>query len=181
MININEIQEVKARADIVKVAYRMNINLNSRLKAKCPFHDEKTASFSINKHKQIFKCFGCGVGGDCITLVSKLLGVNAYEAAKCVNDLLGLGVDFGQKSNQFELEKYKHQQLIKEEYKKWKNKAFNTICNYFHYLKDKNDYEQIDMVEYFIDIFIYGTEEEQKQFYIQERKWVNELERRGFG
>lgn len=185
MININKIQEVKARADIVQVAYRMNIQLNNHLKAKCPFHKEKTASFSINKEKQIFKCFGCGMGGDCITLVSNLLNVNAYESAKTINELLGLGVDFNKKTSSYELEKYKHQQLIKEEYKKWQLKAFGILCNYYHYLCDTNDlvekYQNIDKIDYFLEVLREGSEEEKKQFYKYERKLVNELGKRGFG
>ena len=182
---MNKIQEVKERADIVQVAYRMNIQLNRNLKAKCPFHKEKTASFSINKNKQIFKCFGCGQGGDCITLVSKLLNINAYESAKVISELLGLGIDFNSKVNDYELEKYKHQQYIKEEYKKWQNKAFNILCNYYRFLCNTNNleekYNNIDKIDYFLEILRDGSEEEQKQFYIHERKLVNELGKRGFG
>lgn len=185
VININKIQEVKERADIVQVAYRMNIQLNRNLKARCPFHKEKTASFSINKNKQIFKCFGCGIGGDCITLVSKLLNINAYESAKTINELLGLGVDFKQKTNSYELEKYKHQQLVKEEFKKWQLKAFSILCNYYHYLCDTEDleekYQNIDKIDYFLEVLRNGTDEDIRQFYIYERKKVNELGRRGFG
>jgi len=185
VVNINKIQEVKERADIVQVAYRMNIQLNRSLKARCPFHKEKTASFSVNKNKQIFKCFGCGIGGDCITLVSKLLGINAYESAKTINELLGLNVDFGKPISNVELEKYKYQQKIKEEYKKWEIKAFGILCNYYHYLCDTDDlvekYHNIDKIDYFLDVLSNGTDEDKKNFYKNERKWVNELGRRGFG
>lgn len=185
VVNISKIQEVKERADIVQVAYRMNIQLNNHLKAKCPFHKEKTASFSINREKQIFKCFGCGAGGDCITLVSKILNINAFESAKTINELLGLGVDFKEKTNLYELEKYKYQQLLKEEFKKWLLKAFGVLCNYYHYLCDTNDliekYQNIDKIEYFLEILRNGNEEEQKEFYKHERKLVNKLEKRGFG
>lgn len=181
MININKIQEVKERADIVQVAHRMNIRLDRSLKAKCPFHNEKTASFSINKNKQIFKCFGCGVGGDCITLVSKLLDVNAYEAAKNINDLLGLGVDFGTKTSSYDLDKYKHEQFIKEEFKKWENKAYGILCSYFKYLVDKNEEYEAAIIDYYLELLREGHEEDKKQFYTHKRKWVNELGKRGFG
>ena len=52
---MNKIKEVKERADIVKVAEYFGI----KKKQCCPFHREKTASFSISQSKQIFKCFGC--------------------------------------------------------------------------------------------------------------------------
>lgn len=185
MININKIQEVKERADIIQIAYRMNIQLDRSLKARCPFHKERTASFSINKEKQIFKCFGCGAGGDCITLVSKLLNINSYEAAKNINELLGLGIDFGKKTSQIELDKYRYQQKIKDEYKKWQIKAFGTLCDYYKYLCDTENlvekYHNIDKINYFLEVLRDGTEEDRKQFYKHERKWVNELGKRGFG
>lgn len=55
---MNKIQEVKERADIVKVAEYFGI----KAKQCCPFHKEKTPSFSISKSKQIWKCFGCDKG-----------------------------------------------------------------------------------------------------------------------
>jgi len=55
---MNKIQEVKQRADIVRVAEYFGI----KTKQHCPFHKEKTASFSISQSKQIFHCFGCEVG-----------------------------------------------------------------------------------------------------------------------
>lgn len=181
MVNINKIQEVKERADIIKVAYYFGI----KEKQCCPFHAEKTASFSINKNKQIFKCFGCGIGGDCITLVSKLLNVNAYEAAQNINEILGLGIDFERKTSQIEIDKYRYQQKIKEDYKKWQIKAFNILCNYYHYLCDAKDleekYQNIDKIDYFLEILRDGTDEDKKQFYMHERKWVKELGKRGFG
>lgn len=62
---MNKIQEVKNKADILKVAQYFNINLNRTNKCLCPFHLEKTPSFSISKSKQIWKCFGCGKGRRC--------------------------------------------------------------------------------------------------------------------
>ena len=67
------IREVKERVDIVKVAEYYGLKLNRAYKCVCPFHKEKTASLSISPSKQIWKCFGCGKGGDAISLVSELL------------------------------------------------------------------------------------------------------------
>lgn len=51
-------------------------------KAKCPFHNEKTASFTVSPHKEIFYCFGCHEGGDVITFISKAENLSQIEAAK---------------------------------------------------------------------------------------------------
>lgn len=56
---MNKIQEVKQRADIVKVAEYFGLKMNRAYKCICPFHKEKTASLSFSPSKQIFKCFGC--------------------------------------------------------------------------------------------------------------------------
>lgn len=184
MTYLSKIQEVKNRADIVQVALKMNIQLNRNMKAKCPFHKEKTASFSISKSKQIFHCFGCGVGGDCITLVSRLLNVNAYEAAKNINEMFYLGVDFGQKISSIEIEKYQYQQKIKKEYEEWLNKAHGTLCSYYRYLVDTDNleekYQNIDMICYFIDVLNDGSETDLRKFYKNERKLVKRLGERGF-
>lgn len=46
----------------------------------CPFHKEKTPSFSVSEDKQIFHCFGCGVGGDLVYFLQKYLNLEAYDA-----------------------------------------------------------------------------------------------------
>jgi DNA primase catalytic core len=73
MISDRSIDELREKIDIVEV-----IQKSMELKKKgatwsgcCPFHGEKTPSFSVSPVKQIFKCFGCGVGGDAISFVMK--------------------------------------------------------------------------------------------------------------
>ena len=48
----------------------------------CPFHNEKSPSFSVSPDKQIFHCFGCGVGGNVITFISKIEGLNFIETVQ---------------------------------------------------------------------------------------------------
>ena len=128
---MNKIQEVKQRADIVRVAEYFGI----KKKQVCPFHQEKTASFSISQSKQIFHCFGCGVGGDCITLVSKLLNINAYESAKQINNIFSLGINFNGYTPKYEVNRYKQIQEAKEKFKKWHNETLQLLCKYLHSLQ----------------------------------------------
>ena len=128
------IREVKERADIVKVAEHYGMKLNRAYKCVCPFHKEKTASFSISPQKQIWKCFGCGKGGDVISLVSELLNINALESAKSINYTLGLGLDTDKPSNYLEINKYKEKRKTEEMFKEWENKTFQLLCDYLHLL-----------------------------------------------
>lgn len=191
------IREVKERANIVKVAELYGLKLNRAYKCVCPFHKEKTASLSISPQKQIWKCFGCGKGGDSISLVSELLNINALEAAKNINYTLGLGLDPNQKSNYFEINKYKNKQKTEEIFKKWENKTFQLLCDYLHLLwkweeeyapknmeEDPNDLfveamHNKDYIDYLIEsIFINGTNEDKIWFWKHEKKVVRRIEAR---
>ncbi|MFI5332541.1 MAG: DNA primase [Candidatus Babeliales bacterium] len=61
-------------------------------KGNCPFHNEKTASFTVSPHKEIFYCFGCHTGGDVITFISKAEHCTPMEAAKHLVDRYQLAI-----------------------------------------------------------------------------------------
>jgi DNA primase len=67
------------KPDILNIVEREGIEVR-RGKAFCPFHQEKTPSFTIHQHRQTFHCFGCGEGGDVITFIMKLKGITFKEA-----------------------------------------------------------------------------------------------------
>ena len=78
------IDDVRQSNDIVDV-----ISQYVRLKRSgrnyfglCPFHNEKSPSFSVSPEKQIFHCFGCGVGGNVFTFLTKIEGINFVEAVQ---------------------------------------------------------------------------------------------------
>lgn len=58
----------------------------------CPFHSEKTPSFSVNPDKQIFHCFGCGVGGDAFKFLELQEGLNFPEAVRKLADRAGISL-----------------------------------------------------------------------------------------
>ncbi len=58
--------------------------------AKCPFHNEKTPSFSVNREKQMFYCFGCGVGGNVITFVMNYDHLGFVEAVEDLAEFAGI-------------------------------------------------------------------------------------------
>jgi DNA primase len=59
-------------------------------KARCPFHDEKSASFVVSEKKQIFKCFGCGKAGNAITFIKDYEKISYIEAIRKLAEKIGL-------------------------------------------------------------------------------------------
>ena len=102
------LEEVKSKNDIVDVASKY-ITLNRRggnFWACCPFHNEKTPSFSIKQDAQFFKCFGCGVSGNVFNLVMKMENVNFYTAVEILAKNAGLEMP-SEKDNQ-KMQELKH-------------------------------------------------------------------------
>lgn len=174
---MNKIQEVKQRVDIIKVAEYLGLNLNRAKQCRCIWHNEKTASLSFSQSKQIFKCFGCGQAGDVITLTSKVLNINALESAKQLNQIFGLGIDFGRVTSNYEFNQYKQRQQAKEKFLKWHNKTLQMLCDCLHNLKGIEKLQQQEIIEYYIDLLIYGTEEDWLWFKKKEEGWCKKVER----
>ncbi|NQT64769.1 MAG: DNA primase, partial [FCB group bacterium] len=88
------IDEIIERNDIVDVisSYIPLKKTGSNFKARCPFHDEKTASFVVSPKKQIYKCFGCGKGGNVITYVQEFEKISFPEALKKLAARAGITV-----------------------------------------------------------------------------------------
>ncbi|MGL5348408.1 MAG: DNA primase [Peptostreptococcaceae bacterium] len=102
MNDIKEIiEEVKSRCDIAStISEYMNIKPSgSNYKGLCPFHGEKTPSFYINTSKQIYKCFGCGEGGDVINFVMKMENLDFIDAVKLLANKHGIEINTNMDEN----------------------------------------------------------------------------------
>ena len=77
ILNASDIVDIVSESVILKKSGRNFFGL-------CPFHAEKTPSFSVNPDKQIFHCFGCGTGGNALSYVMKYHGIGFPEAVKMV-------------------------------------------------------------------------------------------------
>lgn len=189
---MNIFEEVKERSDILEVARAIGLNLNRYNKGLCPFHNEKTPSFSICRKRQLFKCFGCGECGDSIALVSKLKGLNNYESALYINKLLNLGIEVKEdkslvtnnkaKDNKIsKIENYNNSKVIIEAFEKWENDTFLLLSDYRRYLSEKDDEETAEMlniIDYYLDIFTSNDIEEKLEFYKYNKKVVQAINER---
>jgi DNA primase len=88
----NKIEEIKSRVDIVELAseYLTLKKAGRNFIGLCPFHQEKTASFTVSREKQIFYCFGCGEGGNVITFLMKIANKTFPEAIKDLAEKTGI-------------------------------------------------------------------------------------------
>lgn len=92
MSNTAFVSELKARADIYDIVSE-SVTLRksgANWLGLCPFHSEKTPSFTVNPSKQIFHCFGCGAGGDVISFVTKRENMTFLEALEVLASRYGM-------------------------------------------------------------------------------------------
>ena len=90
------IRRVQDATDIVQLVESYGVSLKragSNFKACCPFHNEKTPSFNVNPAMQIFKCFGCGVGGDVFKFVQLMDRLEFPEAIEQLAQRAGVPVE----------------------------------------------------------------------------------------
>ena len=88
------IDDLKAQTNIVSVIGDIVPlrKMGAALKGLCPFHQEKTPSFNVNPDKGIFKCFGCGVGGDVIKFIELYQKISFPEAVRQLAQRAGMAV-----------------------------------------------------------------------------------------
>lgn len=97
LIPEDKIQEVRAAADIVQVVGdRVALKkAGKNFVGLCPFHAEKTPSFSVSPDKQMYYCFGCGAGGNVIGFLMKVDGLTFPEAVKALAGRCGISLPTG--------------------------------------------------------------------------------------
>ena len=97
MIPKDTIEEVRSRANVVDVVSSYLPELRRRggtHKCCCPFHKEKTPSFTVNEERQIYHCFGCGAGGDVFGFVMEYEKIDFVGAVQLLADRVGVEVVF---------------------------------------------------------------------------------------
>ena len=97
-ITENTIEKIRLRADIVDTVSDY-VELKKRGRnffGLCPFHNEKTGSFSVSEDKQIYKCFGCGAGGSVFNFIMDIEKVEFPESIEILAKKIGIKVEYEQ-------------------------------------------------------------------------------------
>lgn len=126
---MSELDEIKNRLDIIDVisGYIKLEKAGANYRARCPFHDEKTASLMVSPSKQIWHCFGCSTGGDMFEFVKKIEGVDFGDALKILAEKAGV-----------ELKKYNKNTLRDKTERQKISEVLEQALKFFEYYLHKS-------------------------------------------
>ena len=125
------ISEIKGRLSILDVVqpYVPLTKAGRNYKGLCPFHNEKTPSFMVSPELGMFKCFGCGVGGDLFEFIQQIEGVDFSEALKILGDKAGVEVKSSKKDQAAAAAESLRDRLV----------AINALATeFYHYILTKH-------------------------------------------
>ncbi len=114
----NKIDEVRTAADIVEIisGYVALKKRGRNFMGLCPFHSEKTPSFSVSPDRQIFHCFGCGKGGNVFTFLMEHDKISFVEAVKSLADRYGIALPRYEKKEDTRTERMLYAQSVAARY-----------------------------------------------------------------
>jgi hypothetical protein len=198
---INPFDTIKETLNITEVVANYGIKVKRSNQALCPFHNERTPSFTIYPKTNSFKCFGCGVGGSVIDFAMLMHGTDALEAAKMLDNDYSLGL-FDYRPTQEELRQLSEQQErrnadkgLNKAFEDYINKAHDLLCDYLHLLHDWkvthapksiNDTNEphhlfveacheLDYIEYLADFLLNADIDEKIGFYKTHREELRKI------
>ena len=98
LISDDMANQIKDNSDIVDIIgeYVDLKKAGSSYKGLCPFHNEKTPSFTVDKKKQLFHCFGCGAGGDVVSFIMQKEGLSYPESLKYLGEKAGINIVYNE-------------------------------------------------------------------------------------
>jgi DNA primase len=122
-------ERIRAASDIVDIigSYLPLKKAGANFTALCPFHKEKTPSFNVNPHKQIFHCFGCHKGGDVFTFVKEYENIGFMDAVRRLAERAKIPLEFDQTPGEQQSRHIKDQllQLHEQITQRWQNALLN--------------------------------------------------------
>lgn len=128
----NTLEQIRAASDIVDVigGYVPLKRAGANFTALCPFHKEKSPSFNVNPHKQIFHCFGCHKGGDVFTFVKEYENIGFVDAVRRLADRAKIPLEMDQNPGAQEARHIKDQllQIHEQITQRWQNCLANEAA-----------------------------------------------------
>ncbi len=114
VIKQSSVEQVKAAADMVEIvgARTQLRKVGARWTGRCPFHEERTPSFSVDAAEKLFHCFGCGKGGDLITFVRETEGLDFVGAIEWLADRYRIPLEYEESSPQIEAGRRRRERLL---------------------------------------------------------------------
>ncbi|HKW29617.1 MAG TPA: CHC2 zinc finger domain-containing protein [Verrucomicrobiae bacterium] len=126
------LERIRAASDIVDVigSYLPLKKAGANFVARCPFHKEKTPSFNVNPHRQIFHCFGCHKGGDVFTFVREYENIGFVDAVRRLADRAKIPLEFDQNPHEQQSRHLKDQllQIHEQIAQRWQNCLLNEAA-----------------------------------------------------
>jgi len=135
MIEESSIERLRTSIDIVDVigSYIELKKSGANFKANCPFHGEKTPSFVVSPQKQIFHCFGCGIGGDSIKFVMEFEKLNYPEAIEKLASSYNIPLSYTKGANSASTDERRVLEIVQNSYKETLHKTPNAL----EYIKNR--------------------------------------------
>jgi DNA primase len=114
LIKQASVEDVVAAADIVElVSARTQLRrVGARWVGRCPFHEERTPSFSVNADRKLYHCFGCGRGGDLITFVRETEGLDFVQAVEWLAERFRVTLEYDESSPAAETARSRRERLL---------------------------------------------------------------------
>jgi DNA primase len=136
LISAESLERLKQTADIVEVvsAHTDLRRQGARWVGLCPFHEERTPSFSVDAQEKLYHCFGCGVGGDVIKFVEEKEGLGFAEAVELLADRYGVELEREQEDPRAEARRQQRRRL--------EQLLDRTAAYYASYLWDSKEAEK---------------------------------------
>src|SRR5439155_8166264 len=113
-IKDSSVEEVRAAADIVEVisARTQLRKAGARFTGRCPFHEERTPSFSVDAVKKVYYCFGCGAGGDLIKFVEETENLDFAGAIEWLADRFRVPLEYEEVSPQVDAARRRRERTL---------------------------------------------------------------------
>ena len=114
LIKPASVREVVEAADMVEIvsAKTQLRRVGGRWTGRCPFHEERTPSFSVNPVGKLYHCFGCGAGGDVITFVRETEGLDFVQAVEWLADRHRVELEYEESSPEHEQGRRRRERLL---------------------------------------------------------------------